>query len=65
MLTPLDIQNKKFKKTLRGYDIKAVEEFLEEIMYDYEKVYKENVELKDVSFSIISTKLIVLPTFEK
>ncbi len=47
MLTPLDIQNKKFKKTLRGYDIKAVEEFLEEIMYDYEKVYKENVELKD------------------
>lgn len=47
MLTPLDIQNKEFKKTLRGYDVKAVDIFLDEVIEDYEKVYKENIELKD------------------
>lgn len=47
MLTPLDIQNKEFKRSLRGYDIKAVEAFLDEVMFDYENVYKQNVELKD------------------
>lgn len=47
MLTPLDIQNKEFKKTLRGYDIKAVDIFLDEVIEDYEKIYKENIELKD------------------
>nr|WP_300005764.1 DivIVA domain-containing protein [Tissierella sp.] len=47
MLTPLDIQNKEFKKTLRGYEVKAVENFLDEVMEDYEKIYKENIELKD------------------
>lgn len=47
MLTPLDIQNKEFKKTIRGYDSKAVDLFLDEVIEDYEKVYKENIELKD------------------
>lgn len=47
MITPLDIQNKEFKKSLRGYNVKDVEIFLDEIMEDYEKFYKENVELKD------------------
>lgn len=47
MLTPLDIQNKDFKKSFRGYDIKCVDIFLDEIIEDYEKIYKENIELKD------------------
>lgn len=47
MLTPLDIQNKEFKRGFRGYDIKSVDIFLDEVIEDYEKVYKENVELKD------------------
>lgn len=47
MLTPLDIQNKEFKKVFRGYDIKSVDIFLDEIIEDYEEVYKENIELKD------------------
>ncbi|MGO1470334.1 MAG: DivIVA domain-containing protein [Tissierella sp.] len=47
MLTPLDIQNKEFKRSFRGYDIKSVDIFLDEVIEDYEKVYKENVELKD------------------
>lgn len=47
MITPLDIQNKEFKKSFKGYNIRSVDEFLDEIIEDYEKVYKENIELKD------------------
>ncbi|KNF08724.1 cell division initiation protein DivIVA [Gottschalkia purinilytica] len=47
MLTPLDIQNKEFSKGLRGYREAEVDSFLDEIILDYEKIYKENVELKD------------------
>lgn len=47
MLTPLDIQNKEFKKALRGYKEDEVDEFLDEIMLNYEKMFKENSELKE------------------
>ena len=47
MLTPLDIQNKEFKKSMRGYKETDVDSFLDEIIVDYEKIYKENIELKD------------------
>ncbi|AFS78706.1 cell-division initiation protein [Gottschalkia acidurici 9a] len=47
MLTPLDIQNKEFTKGLRGYKEIEVDSFLDEIIVDYEQVYKENLELKD------------------
>lgn len=47
MITPLDIENKEFKKKLRGYSPKDVDVFFEEIVEDYEKLYKENIELKD------------------
>ncbi|TJX16154.1 DivIVA domain-containing protein [Tissierella creatinini] len=47
MITPLDIQNKNFKRNFRGYNAKSVDIFLDEITIDYEKIYKENIELKD------------------
>ena len=47
MITPLDIQNKEFKKGMRGYKEDEVDEFLDVVMVDYEKLYKENMELKD------------------
>jgi cell division initiation protein len=47
MLTPLDIQNKEFGKSFRGYKETEVDSFLDEIIVDYEKIYKENIELKD------------------
>lgn len=53
MLTPLDIDNKTFKKSkLGGYDINDVEEFLVKVMDDYEILYKENAELKDKSIAM-------------
>lgn len=47
MITPLEIQNKEFRKGIRGYKEDEVDEFLDQIMIDYEKLYKENTELKD------------------
>lgn len=46
MLTPLDIENKKFSTKFKGYDDVEVDEFLDQIIFDYEKLYKENNELK-------------------
>ena len=47
MLTPLDIQNKEFAKSFRGYKETEVDMFLDEIITDYENLYKGNMELKD------------------
>ncbi|SDY41232.1 DivIVA domain-containing protein [Tindallia californiensis] len=47
MITPLDIQNKEFKKSVRGYNEAEVDAFLDEIMADYEVLYKENLEMKE------------------
>ena len=46
-LTPLDIHNKEFRKTFRGYDEEEVDEFLDQLVKDYERLYKENVELRE------------------
>ena len=48
MITPLDIENKKFSKQMvNGYNVDEVDEFLDEITADYEKLYKENKAIKD------------------
>ena len=47
MITPLDIENKKFAKQLvNGYNVEEVDNFLDEITVEYAKLYKENTELK-------------------
>ena len=41
MITPLDIENKKFsKQMMNGYNVDEVDEFLDQIMQDYETNYK-------------------------
>lgn len=48
MLTPLDIENKTFnKQIMSGYSIEEVQTFMSELLKDYEKLYKENIEYKD------------------
>lgn len=47
MITPLDIQNREFKKGFRGYNENEVDEFLDRIVADYEKVLRENEKLKE------------------
>ena len=42
MLTPLDIENKKFSKQIvNGYNVEEVDDFLDEIGVDYAKKQKE------------------------
>lgn len=48
MLTPLEIENKKFsKQMMNGYNVDEVDDFLDEITADYERMYKEVQEGKD------------------
>jgi cell division initiation protein len=42
MLTPLDIHNKEFSRSLRGYNEDEVNEFLDRIIKDYETLIREN-----------------------
>lgn len=44
-LTPLDIHNKEFGRRLRGYDEDEVNEFLDQVIKDYEAIIRENKEL--------------------
>ncbi len=48
MLTPLDIENKKFsKQMMNGYSVEEVDDFLDELTEDYEKLYKEVADSKN------------------
>lgn len=46
-LTPLDIHNKEFHVKLRGYDQDEVNDFLDQVIKDYEQALKENERLTD------------------
>ncbi len=46
MLTALDIQNKEFSKGVRGYKEEEVDEFLDEIISDYQTLIAKNEELE-------------------
>jgi len=48
----MDIENKEFKRTVRGYNPYEVDEFLDQIAEDYETLYKEN--------SILNEKINIL-----
>lgn len=46
-LTPLDIHNKEFSRSLRGYNPDEVDEFLDEIIDEFERLYKESQDMQD------------------
>ena len=47
MLTPLDIHNKEFKRSFRGYNEDEIDDFLDRVVNDYEKLFRENDNLKE------------------
>lgn len=52
VLTPLDIHNKEFPVKMRGYDQDEVNDYLDQIIKDYEMVLKDKRELeKKLKFS--------------
>ncbi|MDQ3377706.1 MAG: DivIVA domain-containing protein [Actinomycetota bacterium] len=46
-IKPLDIRRKEFKNSLRGYDQNQVDDFLDSIADEFEKVFSENQRMKD------------------
>ena len=46
-LTPMDINNKEFKRVLRGYCPEEVDEFLDEVVESYEELFKEKSKLEE------------------
>lgn len=47
MLTPQEIQDKKFEKAVfGGYDMGQIDDFLDEVLSDYADLYKDNAVLK-------------------
>lgn len=46
-LTPLDIHNKEFKKVFRGYDEDEVNEFLDQVIKEFEILIREKKELEE------------------
>ena len=64
MLTPMEIHNKEFKKGMRGYKEEEVDEFLDKVVTDFEKLYRENGELKD-KLSVINERVDTYNLMEK
>ena len=61
MLTPLEIENKKFaKQMMNGYNVEEVDDFLDEITAEYEKLYRENSEsrakIEELNESLVKYK---------
>lgn len=47
MITPSDIENKQFSRSKKGYNADEVDDFLDLIILDMEKLLRENKQLKD------------------
>ena len=59
MITPLDIENKKFsKQMMNGYSVEEVDDFLDDLTVDYSKNYKEITQIEELSKSLEHYKTI-------
>ena len=47
MITPADIENKDFSRVKKGYSPEEVDDFLDLIILDMEKLIRENRQLKE------------------
>lgn len=56
MITPMDIHNKTFSRKLRGFAEDEVNSFLEEVVSDYERIYREHREMEE-QMDTLKTKL--------
>ncbi len=64
MITPIEIQNKVFKSGGLGYDKKDVDSFMEELLDNYEMMYRERMETKD-RINVLNEGLQYYKTIEK
>lgn len=64
MITPIEIQNKVFKSGGLGYDKKDVDSFMQELLENYEMLYREKMEMKD-RINVLNEGLQYYKTIEK
>ncbi len=64
MITPIEIQNKVFKSGGLGYDKKDVDGFMEELLDNYEALYRERMEMND-RINVLNEGLQYYKTIEK
>lgn len=64
MITPIEIQNKVFKSGGLGYDKKDVDNFMNEILENYEELYREKMEMRD-RISVLNEGLQYYKSIEK
>lgn len=46
-ITPIDIHQKEFRRSLRGYNEEEVDTFLDEVARELEKLFQENIDLNE------------------
>lgn len=46
-ITPLDIRHKEFSRSMRGYKDLEVDEFLDNIVEEFERLFNENIDYRD------------------
>jgi len=46
-ITPVDIANKEFPVRMRGYDRDAVDDFLDQVVQEFENLIRENASLRE------------------
>jgi cell division initiation protein len=63
-LSPLDIHNKEFGRSFRGYDEDEVDDFLERIIQDYEALIRQNRDLES-QVETLSEKLLHFTNIEE
>ncbi|MGN1084863.1 MAG: DivIVA domain-containing protein [Lachnospiraceae bacterium] len=64
MITPIEIQNKVFKSGGLGYDKKDVDSFMQQILENYEELYREKMEMND-RINVLNEGLQYYKTIEK
>ena len=47
MFTPVDLETVSFRKSLHGYNVKEIKDFMDKLANDYEFLYRENRTLKE------------------
>ncbi|MGE5544078.1 MAG: DivIVA domain-containing protein [Bacillota bacterium] len=47
MISPIEVRRREFSRSLRGYDREEVDSFLSSVSDEFERLYRENAELKE------------------
>lgn len=64
MITPIEIQNKVFKSGGLGYDKRDVDNFMQELLENYESLYRDKMEMND-RMNVLNEGLQYYKTIEK